>query len=305
MNKAEKTLIVIAGPTASGKTDLSIQLAKELGTEILSADSRQFYREMKIGTAVPSQEQLNQVPHHFIGQLSIHDDYNVSRYEQQVLEKLEELFQKHSFVIITGGSGLYIDAVCQGIDEMPDIPESIREKVDKKYRELGLDYLRDYLIKHDPEYYKEVDRDNPNRMKRGVEVFEATARPFSSFRKKSPRERDFKILKFGLLWERQLLNERINRRTDLMMQQGWLEEVKQLQPYQNLNALKTVGYKELFAYLADEMTLEEAVTKIKTQTRRYAKRQMTWLKRDKQLRWVDVQDKPLEYILRTINGAAE
>ncbi len=297
MDKPDKTLIVITGPTASGKTDISIEVAKHFDTEIISADSRQFYREMKIGTAVPSAEQLQAVPHHFIGQLSVHDAYNVSRYEQDVLEKLEELFREHDYVVMAGGSGLYVDAVCKGIDDMPDIPRHIREAVDNKYREHGLDYLRSYLEKNDPEYYSSVDQSNPNRMKRGVEVFEATGRRFSSFRKQQSRERDFSIKKFGLLWERHILNERINSRTDKMMQQGWLEETKVLYPYRHLNALNTVGYKELFSYLSGDMSLEKAVEKIKTQTRRYAKRQMTWLRKDPDLLWVDAEMNPIREII--------
>ncbi|MCF8218828.1 MAG: tRNA (adenosine(37)-N6)-dimethylallyltransferase MiaA [Bacteroidales bacterium] len=302
MQKTHKTLIVITGPTASGKTDLSIDVARELGTEIISADSRQFYKEMKIGTAAPSQKQLDTVPHHFIGHLSIQDNYNVSRFEQDVLKKLDELFKHYDFVVLTGGSGLYIDAVCKGIDDMPDIPVHIREAVDENYSEFGIDYLRQYLQNHDPVYYEQVDKSNPNRMKRGVEVFEATGIPFSSFRKKENRERDFNIVKFGLLWERELLNERINQRTDLMMQKGLLDEVKALYPYRNCNALNTVGYKELFAFLDNKMSLNEAVEKIKTQTRRYAKRQMTWLRKDTSMRWVDVWDDPLEYILKNISS---
>ena len=302
MQKANKTLIVVTGPTASGKTGLSIDLARELGTEIISADSRQFYQEMKIGTSAPSKKQMEAVPHHFIGHLSIQDEYNVSQFEQEVLKKLEELFTQHNYVVMTGGSGLYIDAVCKGIDEMPDIPAHIREAVDENYRKSGLDYLRNYLQKNDPTYYEQVDKSNPNRMKRGVEVFEATGKPFSSFRRKENRERNFNIVKFGLLWERKLLNERINKRTDLMMQQGLLEEVKALFPYRDSNALNTVGYKELFAYLEGKMSLDEAVDKIKTQTRRYAKRQMTWLRRDRSVHWVDVWDKPLDYILKNIKS---
>ncbi|MFW6019069.1 MAG: tRNA (adenosine(37)-N6)-dimethylallyltransferase MiaA [Bacteroidales bacterium] len=300
MQKANKTLVVITGPTASGKTDVSIEVAREIGTEIISADSRQFFKEMQIGTAAPSQKQLNTVPHHFIGHLSIQDNYNVSQFEQDVLKKLDELFENHKFVVMTGGSGLYIDAVCKGIDEMPDIPAHIRKAVDENYREFGIDYLRQYLQNHDPIYYEQVDKNNPNRMKRGVEVFEATGIPFSSFRKKENRERDFNIVKFGLLWERELLNKRINQRTDLMMQKGLLDEVKSLYPYRDCNALNTVGYKELFAFLDNKMSLNEAVEKIKTQTRRYAKRQMTWLRKDPSVRWVDIEDEPVEYILKNI-----
>ncbi|MCF8331887.1 MAG: tRNA (adenosine(37)-N6)-dimethylallyltransferase MiaA [Bacteroidales bacterium] len=304
MTDRNKTLIIITGPTASGKTELSIKLAQIINTEIISADSRQFYREMKIGTAVPTEKQMNTVPHHFIGHLSIHEQYNVSDFEQDILIKLDELFQQYNYVILTGGSGLYLDAVSKGIDDMPDIPAEIRKSIDHNYREHGLNYLREYLKKVDPVYYSEVDINNPNRMKRGVEVFEATGKPFSSFRKKTSQKRDFKILKFGLLWERKLLNDRINRRTEEMMRQRWLEEAKALIPFRHLNALNTVGYKELFAYIDGEMNLEQAVDKIKTQTRRYAKRQMTWLKRDPDIYWVDIKDDPVDYILRTIDRSA-
>ncbi|MFO8053746.1 MAG: tRNA (adenosine(37)-N6)-dimethylallyltransferase MiaA [Bacteroidales bacterium] len=287
MNKAKKTLIVISGPTASGKTDLSIALAKHLNTEIISADSRQFYKEMKIGTAVPSDEQLQAVPHHFVGHLSILHHYNVYRFEKDALQKIHQLFKIYDLVILTGGSGLYVDAVCKGIDEMPDIPDHLRNKVDYNYRMKGLEYLRKYLKQHDPEYYREVDKDNPNRMKRGVEVCEATGKPFSFFRKKMPAEREFTIRKFGLLWEREVLKTRINQRTEQMMKQGWLEEAKRLFPYREMNALKTVGYNELFLYLREQISLDQAVENIKTQTRRYAKRQMTWLKRDQDIQWID------------------
>jgi tRNA dimethylallyltransferase len=295
-------LIVITGPTASGKTSLSIELAQWLNTGIISADSRQFYREMKIGTAVPSNEQLAKVPHYFIGHLSIADYYNVSAYEQDVIKKLDELFQKHSFVILTGGSGLYIDAVCEGIDDMPDIPAPIREQVNRDTQKYGLDYLRRHIRDNDPEYYATVDLNNPNRMKRAVEIFETTGRPFSSFRRRDVASRNFDILKFGLQWDRETLNRRINERTDGMMKEGFLEEARNLWKYKDYNALNTVGYRELFAYLEGRISLEKAVEKIKTQTRRYAKRQMTWFKRDENIHWIDMKARPLHDIKKIIDS---
>lgn len=297
-----KTLIVISGPTASGKTGLSIELAKHLKTEICSADSRQFFKEMKIGTAVPSKSQLKAVPHHFIGHLSIHDDYNASRFEQDALSKLNELFAIYDYVILTGGSGMYVDAVCYGIDQMPDVPVEIRKQVDELLQQQGMDYLRGYLQQHDPEYFRLVDKYNPNRVKRGVEMHMATGKPFSDFRRQATPQRPFAIKKFALSWPRELLYERINQRTEQMLADGWLEETRLLFEYRQLNALKTVGYKELFAFLNGEMSYDLAIEKIKTQTRRYAKRQITWLKRDPLISWVDMtKAEALKNILLTFD----
>ena len=281
-----KTLIIIAGPTASGKTTFSIELAKALNTVILSADSRQFYKEMSIGTAAPTEDELSQVKHYFVHHISIEDKYDVADYERDALQLLDELFKTHDAVIMTGGSGLFIDAVCNGIDAMPDVEPEIREKVQKLYDEGGLRALQDEVQRLDPEYFALVDQQNPRRLQRALEVCYQTGQPFSSFRSGNTVQRDFDIKKYALLWDRQELIQRIDKRVDLMMEQGLLEEAKALYPKRHLNALNTVGYKELFAYFDGQCTLEEAVEQIKIHTRQYAKRQMTWLRKDNSYRWI-------------------
>ena len=281
-----KTLIVIAGPTASGKTAYSIELAKKLNTVILSADSRQFYKEMSIGTAAPTEEELSQVKHYFVHHISIEDKYDVADYERDALQLLDELFKTHDSVIMTGGSGLFIDAVCNGIDAMPDVQPEIREKVQKLHDEGGLKALQDEVQRLDPEYFAIVDQQNPRRLQRALEVCYQTGQSFSSFRSGNAVQRDFDIKKYALLWDRQALIERIDRRVDMMMEQGLLEEAKVLYPKRHLNALNTVGYKELFAYFDGQCTLAEAVEQIKIHTRQYAKRQMTWLRKDTSYQWV-------------------
>lgn len=286
-----KTLIVIAGPTASGKTAFSIELAKALNTIIISADSRQFYKEMSIGTAAPTLEELLQVKHYFIHNISIEDKYDVADYEREVLQLLDELFKTYDNVVLTGGSGLFIDAVCNGIDEMPDVQPAIREKVETMLKEGGIDALSKELQRLDPEYFAIVDKQNPRRIQRALEVCYQTGKPFSSFRTGNTVKRDFQIKKFALLWDRQELIKRIDKRVDLMMQQGLLEEAKALYPKRQLNALNTVGYKELFTYFNGDCTLDEAVEQIKIHTRQYAKRQMTWLRRDASYRWITVDER--------------
>ena len=281
-----KTLIVIAGPTASGKTAYSIELAKALNTVILSADSRQFYKEMSIGTAAPTKEELSQVKHYFVHHISIEDKYDVADYERDVIQLLDELFKTHDAVIMTGGSGLFIDAVCNGIDTMPDIQPEIRGKVQKLYDEGGLKALQDEVQRLDPEYFAHVDQQNPRRLQRALEVCYQTGQPFSAFRRGNAVQRDFDIKKLALLWDRQQLIKRIDKRVDLMMEQGLLEEAKSLYPKRYLNALNTVGYKELFAYFDGQCTLNEAVEQIKIHTRQYAKRQMTWLRKDNSYQWI-------------------
>lgn len=281
-----KTLIVIAGPTASGKTAFAIELAKALGTVIISADSRQFYKEMSIGTAAPSPEELLQVKHYFIHNISIKDKYDVADYEREVLALLDELFKTHNNVILTGGSGLFIDAVCNGIDEMPDVQPEIRKKVEKLLHEDGIIALSDEVQKLDPEYFAIVDKQNPRRLQRALEICYQTGKTFTSFRQGNTTKRDFNIVKYALLWDRQELIERIDRRVDLMMENGLLEEAKSLYPKRELNALNTVGYKELFSYFDGQCTLAEAVEQIKIHTRQYAKRQMTWLRRDDSYHWI-------------------
>ncbi|MBE0663662.1 MAG: tRNA (adenosine(37)-N6)-dimethylallyltransferase MiaA [Bacteroidales bacterium] len=278
-------LIVLAGPTAVGKTGVALQLAQEFGTEIISSDSRQFYREMKIGTAIPSPEELSVVTHHFIGHLSIHDRYDVSRFETEALARLEQLFLEHKLVIMTGGSGLYINAVCKGFDELPDRDRGLRKKLQALFDNEGIAALQDKLKKLDPLYFEKVDKNNPNRLLRAIEVCEATGKPYSQLRKGQVKERPFRILKIALNRDREELFERIAARTNQMMAEGLLDEVKSLLPYRHENALNTVGYKELFEHLDGNISLEEAITNIKTNTRRYAKRQLTWFKKDHEYHW--------------------
>ena len=294
-----KTLVVIAGPTASGKTAFSIRLAKAMNTVILSADSRQFYKEMLIGTAAPTHEELLQVKHYFVHHISIEDKYDVADYEHDVLQLLDELFLTHDQVIMAGGSGLFIDAVCNGIDAMPDVTPEVRQKVEALLKEDGIDALSKELQQLDPEYFAVVDQQNPRRLQRALEVCYQTGRPFSSFRTGAKVERDFAIKKFALLWDRQELIRRIDRRVDMMMEQGLLDEAKALYPRRQLNALNTVGYKELFSYFDGAFTLAEAVEQIKVHTRQYAKRQMTWLRRDPSYRWItpDEADKVVNVLL--------
>ncbi|NVO18368.1 MAG: tRNA (adenosine(37)-N6)-dimethylallyltransferase MiaA [Bacteroidetes bacterium] len=287
------TLIIIAGPTAVGKTRFAIELAEHLRTEIISADSRQFFKELNIGTAKPSEEELQAVPHHFIGQLSIHDYYNVSRYEQDVMEILSSLVRKHQYVIMTGGSGLYIDAVCRGVDDFPDPDPELRSYLKGLLADEGIEKLQEILKLKDPDYYITVDLANPNRLIRALEVTMATGVPFSSQRMNQPRQRNFNIIKIGLELPRQELVGRIHFRVDQMIENGLIDEARELYIYKHLNALNTVGYKELFEYFDGYVTLEQAIENIKTHTRRYAKRQLTWFRKDKEYKWFgpgDVQE---------------
>jgi tRNA dimethylallyltransferase len=281
----KKILIVVTGPTAIGKTSVSVRIASHFKTSIISADSRQFYHEMKIGTAAPTPEELAMVPHSFVGHLSINHYYNVSRFETEALKLLERLYEKNQFVVMTGGSGLYIDAVCKGIDELPDPDEKLRNETKRALQEKGIEYLQQQLQQLDPEYYAIVDKANPNRLMRAIEVCLATGNTFSSLRKNQPKPRDFIIIKIGLNRPRNELFENIALRTDKMMATGLVDEVKSLLPFRQLNALNTVGYKEIFDYLDGKTTLEQAITNIKTNTRRYAKRQLTWFKRDESIQW--------------------
>jgi len=288
--KRMKTLIVIAGPTASGKTAFSIRLAKDLHTVILSADSRQFYKEMSIGTAAPTEEELSQVKHYFVHHISIEDKYDVADYEHDAISLLNSLFKTHDQVVLTGGSGLFIDAVCKGMDAIPDVELEVRQRVERMLKEDGINALAEALQTLDPEYYDIVDRQNPRRLQRALEVCYQTGRTFTSFRLGQSTKREFNIAKYALLWDRQRLIERIDKRVDLMMEQGLLAEAKTLYPKQHLNALNTVGYKELFAYFDGQCTLDEAVEQIKIHTRQYAKRQMTWLRRDTSYQWLDAEE---------------
>ncbi len=293
-------LIVITGPTAVGKTDVAISVAQHFGCDIVSADSRQFYRELKIGTAAPTQEQLHAVKHHFIGHLSLYDAFDVSKYEVASMELLAGLFEKNPVVVLTGGSGLYIQAVCTGMDNLPNSEPEIRKNLREKYNNEGIEPLQLMLQMLDPEYYEQVDLANPNRLLRALEVCLGTGKPFSSFRKNLPVPRDFNIIKIGLDLPRAELHNRINLRVDQMMSDGLLEEARHFYPLRDLNSLKTVGYKELFAYFDGDVSLEEAVEKIKTNTRRYARRQITWFGKDKEFMWCN----PItEEVIMTIENA--
>ena len=275
-----RRLEIILGPTAVGKTGYAIARALEAGSPVISCDSRQIYKELKIGTAAPTEAELARVKHYFVGNLSIHDYYNVSIFEQQVLELLETLFLSHPVVIMTGGSPQYIDAVCNGIDELPDPEPGIRQYVNNLFKTNGIDALRAQLALLDPDYYERVNHNDHKRMIRAVEVSLQMKKPYSQCLHQTKKERHFKIEKYYLNRPRDVLFERINRRVDAMMEQGLLEEARQLLPYRDLNALNTVGYKELFDYFDGICSLEQAVEDIKTHTRRYAKRQLTWFKRD-------------------------
>ncbi len=298
------TLIVIVGPTASGKTSVAIEIAQKYNTEIISADSRQFYKEIPIGTATPQSEEMQGIKHHFVGNLTVNDYYNVSKFEQDVMELLKKKFQKNKIMLMVGGSGLYIDAVCNGIDDLPDADEELRARLNKLFDEEGLSALQQKLKQLDPEYYEKVDLNNPKRILRALEVSIQTGKPYSSHRKGNPAERPFNIIKIGLEIPREQLIERIDRRLDSMIKEGWIEEATSVLPYKDNNALNTVGYKELFKYLENEWSLDLAIEKIKVNTRRYAKRQMTWFKRDKETTWFSPNDseKIIEFIdSRTTN----
>ena len=279
-----KNLIVIVGPTAIGKTNLSIELAKELKCEIISADSRQFYREISIGTAKPSDKELSQVPHHFINNLSIHDEYSAGKFEIDALKCLGILFKKSDYAILVGGSGMYIDAVCKGIDDIPS-EKMVREKLNTEYAENGIEQLQSELKMKDPLHYSKMDIKNPQRLIRALEVCRITGETYSSFRNSQPKKRNFNILKIGLFADKEVLHQRINLRVDQMMNSGWLNEINDYSAYSSLNSLNTVGYKELFQYKNQEISLENAIEKIKKNTRKFAKRQMTWFKKDKEIKW--------------------
>jgi len=292
------TLIVVLGPTGVGKSDISIKLAKHFHSEIISADSRQFFRELSIGTAVPSPEELNVVPHHFIQTKSIHDYYNVSEFETEALQTIDQLFAKKNPVILTGGSMLYVDTICNGIDDIPTVNPEIREEVTKWFQQNGIDALRQRLLEIDPEYYHIADLNNPKRLLHAVEIHQMTGKPFTSFRKNTIKERPFRILKIGINQERKILYDRINARVELMMKNGLLEEAKSVYSYRQLNSLNTVGYKELFSFLNGDCTLAEAVDLIQRNTRKYARKQLTWFRRDQQIQWFEPEQIPeiIDYI---------
>ncbi len=274
-----KHLIILTGPTAVGKTALSIDLAQQLDTVILSCDSRQFYKEMSIGTAKPTKEELAQVKHHFINHCSIEQHYSVGDYEKEVIQLLDKLFQTKDQVIMVGGSGLFIKAVCEGLDTFPTIDPKVRQQLDKTYQEKGLSYIQAQLAQLDPVYFEQVDQKNPQRILRALEVCISAQKPYSSFRSQQKKQRSFNPIHIALTRDREKLYERINLRVDQMLEMGLLEEVKHLYDFKHLNALQTVGYSELFDYLDHKHSFEEAVRLIKRNTRRYAKRQLTWIRR--------------------------
>jgi tRNA dimethylallyltransferase len=283
-----KKLTIVLGPTAVGKTDYAVSLAESLGTEIVNCDSRQIFKEMSIGVARPDEETLRRVKHHFIACRSVTEPYTAGMFELDSLALLEELFKKYDTVVMAGGSGFYIDALCKGLDDFPPADEQLREQLTRRVKEEGVESLRMDLKRLDPESYEAIDIANWQRVVRALEVTIATGRKFSDFKTSTAKQRPFEIEKIGLLRDRQALYERIDRRVDEMMKQGLLEEAKSLLPFRNLAALNTVGYKELFGYFDDSYPLDEAVRLIKRNTRHYAKRQMTWWGRDGQIRWIDL-----------------
>ena len=303
----DKTLIVITGPTAVGKTAVSLDIAKHFGIPVINADSRQIFKELRIGTARPTEAEMEEVKHYFVGTLGIEDYYSASLYEQQVLELLDKEFQSHDYALLSGGSMMYIDAVCDGIDDIPTIDDQTRETMKRRLQEEGLEALVEELRRLDPDYYEIVDRQNPRRVVHALEICVMTGKTYTSFRSKERRSKEksrnvrpFHIIKIGLNREREELYNRINARVDQMMSDGLLDEVKALYPKKELNALNTVGYKELFDYLDGRWPLEEAVERIKGNTRRYARKQLTWYKKDEHIRWFHPDDKQslMNYILK-------
>jgi tRNA dimethylallyltransferase len=296
---SDNTLVVITGPTAVGKTALTIELARHYHTPVINADSRQIYRELRIGTAAPSEEQLQQAKHYFVGNKSIHDYYNASMYEQDVLKVLKK--EPSDTNILSGGSMMYIDAVCNGIDDIPTVRDDIREEMKRRYEEEGLEALCEDLRRLDPEHYAIVDRQNYRRVIHALEICYQTGRTYTSFRTQSKKERPFRIVKIGLNRDRNELYNRINARVDAMMEQGLLHEAESLYNQRQLNALNTVGYKEMFDYMDGRWSLDEAVERMKGNTRRYARKQLTWFKRDEEVRWFhpDQIDEILKYIEAT------
>ncbi len=288
-----KYLITIVGPTAIGKTSLSIALAQHFNCEIISCDSRQFFKEMSIGTAVPNELELSSAKHHFVHNKSIFESYNVGDFEKEAISKLDELYKTNDFVILVGGSGLYVDAILKGFDDIPEIDKSIRDAVMSEFEINGIGYLQEYLKKLDPNYYAELTQKNPQtllnpqRMMRFVEVCIGTGKPFSSFINQKKNQRSFTPILIGLEAKREIIYNRINQRVDIMMNEGLLAEAKKVYPQKDLNALQTVGYKELFSYFDNEIALEFAIEEIKKNTRRFAKRQLTWFKRNPETKWFE------------------
>ncbi|MEQ1797529.1 MAG: tRNA (adenosine(37)-N6)-dimethylallyltransferase MiaA [Lacibacter sp.] len=281
----KKTVLLIAGPTAVGKTALAIQLAKQFNTEIISADSRQCYKEITVGVAKPSVEELQEVKHHFINSHSIHENLNAASFEEYALKAAAEIFQQQDIAVMVGGTGLYIKAFCEGMDEIPTVDETIRKQLQDDYQHQGIEWLQQQLQTHDPLFAKEGEMQNPQRMLRALEVVLSTKQSILQFRKGEKRQRNFNIIKIGLDLPREELYQRINHRVDIMMEHGLLEEAKSVYPLRHLNALQTVGYRELFDFFDGSGTLEQAIEKVKQNSRHYAKRQLTWFKRDTEMKW--------------------
>lgn len=296
-------LIVLIGPTGVGKTELSLSIAEHYHTSIISSDSRQLYKDLKIGTAAPTPAQLARVPHYFVGTLELTDYYSAAQYETEVLKKLDELFQAHPVVVMTGGSMMYVDAVCKGIDDIPTVDKDTRELMIHRYETEGLDQLCAELRVLDPEYYRIVDLKNPKRVIHALEICYMTGKTYTSFRTRTQKERPFRIVKVGLTRDREELYQRINQRVDEMMKDGLLEEAKRVYPYRQLNSLNTVGYKEIFKYLDGEWDLPFAIEKIKQNSRIYSRKQMTWFKRDAEITWFHPEQKEevLQFLDSQIN----
>tara|TARA_B110000438_G_C15820650_1_gene654287 strand:+ start:91 stop:999 length:909 start_codon:yes stop_codon:yes gene_type:complete len=297
----KKYLIVLVGPTASSKTKLSLDIANFYNSEIISADSRQFYKELEIGTAKPSNLELTTVKHHFINNLSIHDDYSVGRYNVEVNSILNNYYKKNNIALLVGGSGLFIDVICNGIDEIPKVSVKCRNEIIQYYKSNGIVSLRKLLKKYDIKHYQTIDLNNPQRLMRALEVCIYTKKPFSSFLKKNKKINIFNIIKIGLSPSKDLLYNNINLRVDKMIEDGLIEEALKLYSFRNLNSLQTVGYKELFEFFDSKISKEEAIELIKRNTRRYAKRQMTWFKRDSEIKWFDKIDDSIFQFLKNIN----
>ncbi len=298
----QKTLVVLTGPTGIGKTSVGIEIARHFSTEIVSCDSRQIYKELNIGTAVPTPQELAAIPHHFIQSHSVEENYNASRYENEALQLLEALFKKHDLVLMVGGSMLYVDAVCKGIDEMPDADPEIRATLKQRLETEGLESLRLQLKKLDPEYYETVDLKNPNRIIHALEISLMTGKPYSSFRTNPAKTRSFNIIKIGLNCDRELLHQRINQRVDQMIDAGLVEEARSVYPKKHLNALNTVGYRELFDWFDGTITRDKAIELIKRNSRRYARKQLTWFRRDESVQWFEPTQTQeiISYISQTI-----
>jgi len=296
------TLLVILGPTGVGKTNISLRLAEHFGCPIVSSDSRQFYRELKIGTAAPTDEQLTRVKHYFIGSHSIFDEYSAGQYELDAINLVEELFKKKNVVMLVGGSMMYIDAVCNGMDDIPTVDAETRKFWMQQYAELGLEYIQNELKRLDPKHYEEVDLQNSKRILHALEICSITGKPYSDLRKGERKERNFNVLKIGLNRPRAELYDRINLRVDEMMDEGLLHEAEQFYQFRQINALNTVGYKELYVYMDGNWTLDFAVNMIKQDSRRYAKRQLTWFNRDKEIHWFhpEEEDKIIDFVNETL-----